>query len=347
MSTKSYLRKVAAIFASVALLSACSNSSDESTQPEAASQQETAAVASSTQAEATEEPEESCGELTRREAFDQNVDQVPKYNSDFGWEYLDGIEGDTSYDPCADLSVILTLVEGGNSNSAFQALFFHKDQFVGHAGDLLGRPVATRLADDTIEIRTHSKNGFYAPIVLEDIFIYKWDKKTKSLVVTEGEDTDSESQNSSSGVVPYSTGIPESAKPMSVVKHDNFYGDFHIIQTPSTNIGCLVTDSDLACTVKQLNLDAKTNYSGPLNRHNSIGIHDGVADTGHQGGVPAWVPGAAGSPHNDPEPEIVPYGTAVTNGRFVCLSEEKGLTCWDSQTGAGGFLAREEVSVHN
>ena len=47
----------------------------------------------------------------------------------------------------------------------------------------------------------------------------------------------------------------------------------------------------------------------------------------------------------DREPQVVPYGTAVYYEKYVCASEENGLTCWNTETGHGAFMNRDGVTT--
>ena len=42
---------------------------------------------------------------------------------------------------------------------------------------------------------------------------------------------------------------------------------------------------------------------------------------------------------------VLPYGEKVAKGRFVCLSEEAGVTCGNTETGAGFRVARAGVTL--
>jgi len=41
----------------------------------------------------------------------------------------------------------------------------------------------------------------------------------------------------------------------------------------------------------------------------------------------------------------VPYGAAVYYEKYVCASEENGLTCWNTETGHGAFMNRDGVTT--
>ena len=41
----------------------------------------------------------------------------------------------------------------------------------------------------------------------------------------------------------------------------------------------------------------------------------------------------------------VEYGTVVYHGDYVCASENAGLTCWNTATGHGAFMNRDETKT--
>jgi hypothetical protein len=41
----------------------------------------------------------------------------------------------------------------------------------------------------------------------------------------------------------------------------------------------------------------------------------------------------------------VAYGTVVYHGDYVCASENAGLTCWNTTTGHGAFMNRDETTT--
>ncbi|OBB55512.1 hypothetical protein A6B34_08260 [Mycolicibacterium monacense] len=52
----------------------------------------------------------------------------PEPLTERGWE---SIPVDTNYDPCADLSTILVMIQGGTGSSPVQALMFHRGTYLG------------------------------------------------------------------------------------------------------------------------------------------------------------------------------------------------------------------------
>ena len=48
-------------------------------------------------------------------------------------------------------------------------------------------------------------------------------------------------------------------------------------------------------------------------------------------------------PEGSPSAEVVQYGEVVYHGPFVCAVEETGVTCWDSESGRGAWMERENT----
>lgn len=342
-----------ALFLTTALVVGCSSDNSDNATEATDTETSTSASGETTEADGDVTTEEvaSCGALSVAEAFAQNIGEVPVFAAPWASTPV----STDSYDPCADLSGMLAMQTGANTSSAQQLLLFHKDQFIGTAAEPLTRPVLSRLNDSTLQIQTHTIPTARTPETVAETYTYQWDGENNRLLLHVGADFALDDANNGAnldndadttdGVTPYTTGIPAAAKQMFVTKTDQWSGTFHIIQTPSGNIGCTVESAKLLCTIREQNPDAQISYND-AQIYNSISITDGHALLTSKSDVPSWLPGYSGN-RNDPQPESVPYGTAVTNGRFVCLSEYKGLTCWDSQTGAGGSLSREGMTVHN
>lgn len=101
------------------------------------------------------------------------------------------------------------------------------------------------------------------------------------------------------------------------------------LRTPTGNIGCDFTvDGRAGCAVHEQDwkpaddgymwvaLDAP---AGPTTR-----LQNDVPDS-------AW-PGVT----------VLQYGRSATFGSFACTSAFEGLTCWNTTTGHGAFMSRQE-----
>jgi hypothetical protein len=53
----------------------------------------------------------------------------------------------------------------------------------------------------------------------------------------------------------------------------------------------------------------------------------------------------AGDTALNPTGPVVPYGTDSQVGHFVCASREAGVTCTNSETGHGFFVARDRYRI--
>lgn len=138
--------------------------------------------------------------------------------------------------------------------------------------------------------------------------------------------------------------IPPNARPVRSVKHLD-YGDmdFAVFKAPSGNIGCEMSldgQPHFACGVASFS----TNHvlgTDPTGKPNwMVDILTGQA---HPKGDPplyfdeVW-------PEDTVPAETVQYGEVVYHGPFVCAVEETGVTCWDSDSGHGAWLERENAT---
>ena len=137
--------------------------------------------------------------------------------------------------------------------------------------------------------------------------------------------------------------VPDNARPIKTIKS---IGDSPVqnalFVSPSGNIGCMMNLADepmFDCGVKSFMESGKF----------------GIGELG----TPKWMMEILGGyPREQTEPplyddsvwpagsesaEVVQYGEVVNHGPFVCAVEETGVTCWDSESGKGAWLERDEV----
>lgn len=114
-----------------------------------------------------------------------------------------------------------------------------------------------------------------------------------------------------------------------------------LILSPSGNIGCDLTDASVGCGVASL-LEDRSLGSDPIGTRWFIGFDgQGVPEVTSNGGAPGYMLAVEGQA--PVVPQVVAYGQVVSHGRFVCASEEAGMTCWDSTTGHGAFLTDDRI----
>ncbi len=109
-----------------------------------------------------------------------------------------------------------------------------------------------------------------------------------------------------------------------------------VIKTPSGNIGCEITPDYAGCGIQSYKSDQPY---------------------GSENGIPRWWVPIDGSIEKveavrhplfskpDRDPQVIPYGTVVYYEKYVCASEENGLTCWNTETGHGAFMNRDGVDT--
>ncbi|GAA4531328.1 hypothetical protein GCM10023160_33610 [Brachybacterium paraconglomeratum] len=109
--------------------------------------------------------------------------------------------------------------------------------------------------------------------------------------------------------------------------------DVLLISSPSQNIACELGGSYVGCSIAERS--AETDCSGE--RVASFLIYDGTFPMPMCGIEYLGTPG-------DPVVSLG-YGESVTVVNTTCLSEPTGMTCWDTETGHGMTLSRDDVTL--
>ena len=139
--------------------------------------------------------------------------------------------------------------------------------------------------------------------------------------------------------------IPAGATQISTIKKPRYGSPVAVFKVPSGNIGCGIESTGLQCRVSSYNQDKPYGLDRQGGAIDTITIKGGVADMSYHGSdVPPWAVGAYGA-DDRLTPQVVGYGQTVYYGQYVCHSAEVGLTCWDSTSGAGAFMARERTEL--
>lgn len=292
-----------------------------------------------------ESQDQACSGLTAQEALDEWISEVPpndeaSTNGDepTGWEWKTDLDDESGYGECADLSWIDIGITQATGSSPKHVMLFHQGEFVMTAtvepeGFI---PSIEQIADDKIEITF----GFLNPgestaeASGEATSTYRWDEEQQTVVRTgdlpDGSESEAqtvesdqpeESTSSCAGGFELPDGVDESVcgEPADDAEElpPGEYGSA-VIFTPSQNIVCSFTEDVLDCSM----LD-------PVERIN--------LDTSGE----AYTPNRDDGPAAE-QPMTVDYGHSVTFGPFACISEEIGLSCWNTETQHGLFLSREQ-----
>ncbi len=108
-----------------------------------------------------------------------------------------------------------------------------------------------------------------------------------------------------------------------------------LFESPSGNIGCVMSEEGVRCDI------AQHSWKSPPKPKS--------CDVDYGGGVAVDTKGKAGfvcagdtTLHQGP---ALPYGSAITKGRFRCLSEEAGMRCVNRRNGHGFFLAKQSYRL--
>ena len=137
--------------------------------------------------------------------------------------------------------------------------------------------------------------------------------------------------------------IPPNARPIATVKsYEGMDVEYAVFTTPSGNIGCMMNLEDppmFDCGVESY-METEQYGIGELGmpRWMVEVLHGYVRE---QNEPPlysdlVW-------PEGSPSTEVVQYGEVVYHGPFVCAVEQTGVTCWDSESGKGAWMERENT----
>ena len=137
--------------------------------------------------------------------------------------------------------------------------------------------------------------------------------------------------------------IPPNARPIATVKrYEGMDVDYAVFTTPSGNIGCMMNLEDdpmFDCGVESY-METEQYGIGELGmpRWMVEVLHGYVREQNEPPLYSDFV-----WPEGSPSAEVVQYGEVVYHGPFVCAVEETGVTCWDSESGRGAWMERENT----
>lgn len=110
---------------------------------------------------------------------------------------------------------------------------------------------------------------------------------------------------------------------------DNAYND-PAFKTPTGNIGCLITESGVGCSVRDREVDLCRGQ-----RDGTVTLDTGEA---HDDCAVSYLKEI----DKDGDYIVLDYGETTTVGDYACRSEEDGTTCWNTQSGKNFFIARQD-----
>lgn len=110
----------------------------------------------------------------------------------------------------------------------------------------------------------------------------------------------------------------------------NVVGQVDHFSSPSTNIGCQITDDGVRCDIEKRRYKPPRKPRGcDLDFGNALAVGEGEPDFVCAGDT---VLGA---------PTLLAYGTATRVGDYGCQSRKTGMRCYNLRTGRGFLLSRE------
>jgi hypothetical protein len=106
--------------------------------------------------------------------------------------------------------------------------------------------------------------------------------------------------------------------------------------TPSRNIGCLITDDQARCDIRQ---HTYRTPDKPDDCQGDYGLSIVVPDKD----VALFV--CVTDTVIDPRAPVLAYGTSTVVGHFGCTSRTTAIRCYDLKSGHGFWLSRETPSL--
>lgn len=128
---------------------------------------------------------------------------------------------------------------------------------------------------------------------------------------------------------------PAEATPITSIRHDQYIGDVAVLLTPSGNIGCEFGATYAGCGVESWAVDKKFGSDPQFGPPWWVTLHENK--------VPQVSPKGDAPYYKDPDTpaQVIQYGQTVYWGKYVCSSQQAGLTCWNTDTGHGAFMSRD------
>jgi hypothetical protein len=113
-------------------------------------------------------------------------------------------------------------------------------------------------------------------------------------------------------------------------------GSLRTFRTPTGNIGCVMSDQEVRCDIRQQDWS-------PPRRPASCQLDYGQGISVGIEGRARFV--CAGDTALDSAALRLPYGRTSRAGNFSCASRVSGITCRNTVTGHGFFMARDRYRV--
>lgn len=145
------------------------------------------------------------------------------------------------------------------------------------------------------------------------------------------------------------TSVPGSAEELRsswATTNDSGEDEFLLV-SPTGNLGCVINadGSSARCGVESFR--KKKSHLGTTNGDPNWAFNLGGSATKS---APQLISERSGTDWQEKlnpsgDQYEVEYGDAVYKGNIVCASEEAGMTCWDTKTGHGAFMHRDDIET--
>lgn len=354
VSTRRSLNLLAVLVVISSVVSACSGGSSISGNGGASpSRQASAASPSSTAGQ------ENCADITGEQALEEAKPHISYQGSKpydggvHGWDFQH-FKPYKDFDPCKDISYIhLHQGEANNDAATFVALF-HRGHFVsmlrqepvGYISDI--EPIDDKTLKVTFADKQKGRDVDSS--TRQATSIYKWNNATRAVERTgdlidpnqelpaqsaSPASTQSASPSATAPVVGAYSGaggpVPVGAVPITTTySNDRIGGSAVVVTSPTRNIGCDFTEDVATTGCGVLSLAGKGDWW--------VNIARPVADTSVKDGPDFFE-------QPDSRAQVLEYGQVGYWGKYVCASEQAGMTCWNTETKHGAFMNRDGITT--
>lgn len=318
----------------------------------------------------TPTPTKECGEKSARKAKDAVLKTLEKGSGGDMLSYNPTYMEASTYDPCAELSAIVVVLNG-NGHPPASTLLFHRGKFFKNLDEGYSTTKVRRVSDDTLTVTYHYTRGneSFAEPGGRAAMTYTYDESAPGKLRKSGKMPPKDSSTARLGENSVSSDLwPRSADDPSRGKYPNVGSQVPAgAAKPSVVLTTRVTESSgfYFFMVPQKNPEdgiyclfsvASTGYQlhecvvGSLARTKAY-LDDGMPRHVvflERPGKPRFGSMAVDFGPMEPAgttPQRLTPGTVLVMGEHVCAAATYALTCWDTTTGHGAFMYDNDVDL--
>jgi hypothetical protein len=155
---------------------------------------------------------------------------------------------------------------------------------------------------------------------------------TKTVTVTSTSSSSSFSFSTTAPTSSATTGAPTTSTATSTSSSTTATVNLATFKSPSGNIGCMIIGGGARCDIRQRTWSPPPR---PARCPNIVDFGQGLAVD--RSGSARFV--CAGDTVMDPSATVLPYNTDTVVGEVSCASSANGMSCTNTRTGHGFFIA--------